>query len=66
MKSTHNPERFIVAREQAFPVVLREIGGSQKRTHWMWIIFPQLQWPAQSDTVKYFAIKNFQEVRQYL
>jgi uncharacterized protein (DUF1810 family) len=58
--------RFTSAQESIYERVLSELRGGQKRTHWMWYIFPQIDGLAHSSTSKYYAIKSLKEARQYL
>ncbi len=34
--------RFVQAQEEIYSQALAEIKSSQKRSHWMWFIFPQI------------------------
>jgi uncharacterized protein (DUF1810 family) len=58
--------RFKSAQEGIYGRVLAELRRGQKRTHWMWFIFPQIDGLAHSTTSKYYAIKSIEEARQYL
>jgi len=58
--------RFTNAQERIYDSVLEELRGGQKRTHWMWFIFPQIDGLAHSATSKHYAIKSIEEARQYL
>jgi len=58
--------RFTTAQESIYANVLAELRSGQKRTHWMWFIFPQIDGLAHSTTSKYYAIKSIEEARQYL
>ena len=62
----NNLNRFISAQEEIFENVLTELGNGQKRTHWMWFIFPQIDGLGFSATTKHYAIKSVEEARQYL
>jgi uncharacterized protein (DUF1810 family) len=45
MTASHDPfnlDRFVQAQEQDYQRALQEIRSGQKRSHWMWYIFPQL------------------------
>lgn len=67
--SAHDPydlNRFVQAQEKDFEQALLEIGSGQKRSHWMWYIFPQLDGLAFSSTSRYYAIKSVEEARAYL
>ena len=58
--------RFTSAQKGICDRVLAELRRGQKRTHWMWFIFPQIDGLAHSATSKYYAIKSIEEARQYL
>ena len=36
-----NLERFVTAQAPVFETVLAELRAGRRRTHWMWLIFPQ-------------------------
>ena len=59
-------KRFTSAQERDYDRVLAELRSGQKRTHWMWYIFPQIDGLGYSATSKYYAIKSIGEARQYL
>ena len=59
-------ERFTRAQAEIYPQVLAELGDGQKRTHWMWFIFPQIAGLGHSTTAQYYAIRGLAEARQYL
>jgi len=58
--------RFVHAQADAFERALAELQRGQKRTHWMWYIFPQLDGLAFSATAKRYAIKSVEEATAYL
>jgi uncharacterized protein (DUF1810 family) len=58
--------RFISAQEGIYEHALAELKRGQKRSHWMWFIFPQIDGLAHSATSKYYAIKSLEEARPYL
>ena len=58
--------RFISAQKGVYDRVLAELRGGQKRTHWMWFIFPQIDGLGHSPTTRLYAIKSLDEARQYL
>jgi uncharacterized protein (DUF1810 family) len=58
--------RFINAQERIYDRVLAELRGGQKRTHWMWYIFPQIDGLGHSPTTRHYAIKSVEEARRYL
>jgi uncharacterized protein (DUF1810 family) len=58
--------RFISAQETIFESVLNELESGQKRSHWMWFIFPQIEGLGRSATARYYSIKSEEEARAYL
>ena len=59
-------DRFISAQEGIYESVLAELQNGEKRSHWMWFIFPQIDGLGFSATTKYYSIKNKEEARHYL
>ncbi|WP_127751781.1 DUF1810 domain-containing protein [Devosia sp. 1566] len=57
---------FLEAQNLVYPQVLTELRAGQKRTHWMWFIFPQIAGLGRSDMAQRFAIKDLEEARLYL
>ena len=66
MNDIYDLNRFVEAQEGDYERALSEIASGQKRTHWMWYIFPQLDGLAFSPTAKRYAIKSVEEARAYL
>ena len=66
MNSEYNLQRFLEAQQRSYETALAEISQGQKRTHWMWYIFPQIQGLGSSDTSRYYAIINAGEAINYL
>ncbi len=58
--------RFISAQERVYDRVLTELRSGQKRSHWMWFIFPQIDGLGHSPTTKLYSIKSMEEAQQYL
>jgi len=63
---SYDLSRFMIAQEADYDHVLAEIKSGQKRTHWMWYIFPQIDGLGYSSTSIHYAIKSKEEARQYL
>lgn len=61
-------ERFVQAQDRADTIgrALRELRAGDKRSHWMWFVFPQLQGLGRSPTAQAYAIADLQEARAYL
>ncbi len=62
----HDLNRFVKAQEAVFESALAELGNGQKKSHWMWFIFPQIEGLGYSEISRYYSIKSMQEARQYL
>ncbi len=59
-------ERFVEAQSPIYEQVRRELASGQKRSHWMWFIFPQIQGLGSSPTARHFAISGIDEAIAYL
>jgi len=60
-----NLHRFIEAQEGSYPSVLQELEAGQKRSHWMWYIFPQIEGLGGSSMSKMYAISSREEAHAY-
>jgi uncharacterized protein (DUF1810 family) len=58
--------RFTRAQEGVHSRALAEIRAGDKRSHWMWFVFPQVDGLGFSSTARHYAIKSAEEARQYL
>ncbi|MFC7473927.1 DUF1810 domain-containing protein [Dankookia sp. GCM10030260] len=59
-------ERFIAAQDPLLDQVRRELAAGQKRSHWMWFVFPQLRGLGQSAMAHRYGIASLEEARAYL
>lgn len=59
-------KRFVDAQAPVFETVSRELLDGEKRSHWMWYIFPQIQGLGRSAIAQEFAISSLDEARAYL
>ena len=59
-------ERFVKAQEGVYEQVCAELRAGQKRTHWMWFVFPQIQGLGSSSMAVRFGISGLEEARAYL
>ena len=57
--------RFLEAQAPIHEVVLEELAAGEKRTHWMWFIFPQLRALGRSNTALFYGIESAAEARAY-
>jgi uncharacterized protein (DUF1810 family) len=60
-----NLQRFIEAQDREYGAVLQELEAGQKRCHWMWYIFPQIQGLGESAMSRKYAISSRNEARAY-
>ena len=58
--------RFVDAQEDVHDRALRELAAGEKRTHWMWFVFPQLTGLGRSEMAQRYAIESLDEAREYL
>ena len=66
MTSTKGLDRFIEAQSSTIEAALADLQAGQKRTHWMWFIFPQIHSLGRSPMAQFFAISSLEEARAYL
>jgi uncharacterized protein (DUF1810 family) len=59
-------QRFIDAQRPLYDRVLDELRSGQKRTHWMWFVFPQIEGLGHSAMAQKFAIASRDEAAAYL
>jgi len=63
---TFDLQRFVDAQSQTYDQALAELRAGQKRTHWMWFVFPQIEGLGRSGMAQRFAISGLEEARAYL
>lgn len=61
-----NLDRFKEAQKNDYEIAKNEIKNGKKISHWMWYIFPQIKGLGQSETSKYYEIKDLEEAKAYL
>lgn len=62
-----NLQRFVEAQSGGvYQQALAEIRSGQKRSHWMWFIFPQHRDLGRSATAKFYGLSGQEEARAYL
>ncbi|WP_432255126.1 DUF1810 domain-containing protein [Limimaricola sp. AA108-03] len=59
-------DRFIEAQRDSYATALFEIEAGQKRSHWMWYIWPQLRGLGHSPMAQHYGIADAAEARAYL
>jgi uncharacterized protein (DUF1810 family) len=58
--------RFVEAQDGVYERVCEELRSGEKRSHWMWFIFPQIRGLGRSPMAERFAIGSLDEARAYL
>lgn len=66
MEDPFNLGRFVSAQAGFFEQVLVELREGEKRTHWIWFIFPQMMGLGRSPQANYFGIGSLEEAVAYL
>jgi len=59
-------QRFVDAQHPVIDQVRAELSAGQKRTHWMWFIFPQIRGLGSSAMARRYAILSPAEAAAYL
>jgi len=65
MTDPFNLRRFVEAQERDYPSVLQELAAGEKRSHWMWYIFPQIEGLGGSRMTRKYAISSRDEAKAY-
>ena len=59
-------QRFVEAQNPVISQVKQELGSGEKRTHWMWYVFPQVAGLGSSRRAQRYAISSREEAEAYL
>ena len=59
-------DRFVRAQDGVYERVLAELRAGEKRSHWMWFVFPQIAGLGSSPTAREYAISSLDEAKAYL
>ena len=66
MSDRFDLDRFTQAQAPVLAHVQQELRAGQKRSHWMWFVFPQLAGLGHSPTARHYAIASRAEAQAYL
>ena len=58
--------RFVEAQDGVYATALAELNAGEKRSHWMWFVFPQIEGLGLSAMAQHYAIRSRAEARDYL
>jgi uncharacterized protein (DUF1810 family) len=61
-----NLQRFVDAQKEVYEVACDELRAGEKRSHWMWFVFPQLIGLGSSQMATAFGISSRTEAVAYL
>jgi len=59
-------DRFVEAQRPVYDQALAELTAGDKRSHWMWFVFPQIAGLGRSPMAQRYAIRDAVEARAYL
>ena len=63
---SYDLKRFTCAQTGIYARALSELRAGDKRSHWMWFIFPQVYGLGSTPTASRYAIKSLAETRAYI
>jgi len=66
MSASHDLDRFVRAQHETYARALDEVRTAEKRSHWMWFIFPQIAGLGHSPMAQRYAIDGLAEAEAYL
>ena len=58
-------DHFVSAHDVMYETALSELLEGQKKSHWMWFIFPQHYGIGESITSRYFSIHGLEHAKVY-
>jgi len=58
-------DRFLSAQASVYGQVLTELRAGQKRSHWIWFIFPQMKGLGSSSHAHFYGIGSLEEAAAY-
>jgi uncharacterized protein (DUF1810 family) len=58
-------QHFLDAQNQVFDQVVEELAQGEKRSHWMWFVFPQLSGLGHSHMAQKYALSNLDQAQRY-
>jgi len=66
MANSFDLDRFIMAQAGIIEDALEELRAGEKRSHWMWFVFPQLRGLGISATAQRYGMTDLREAQAYL
>jgi len=65
MEDLFDLARFLNAQAGVYPQVLAELQAGQKRSHWIWFIFPQMKGLGSSSHAHFYGVGSLEEAVAY-
>ena len=65
MEDIYDLGRFVNAQAAVYPQVVAELQAGEKRSHWIWFIFPQIKGLGRSPMAELYAIASLAEAQAY-
>jgi len=59
-------DRFLDAQAPVIERVRAELAAGEKRTHWMWFVFPQIAGLGHTDMARTYALADLAEAQAFL
>ena len=66
MEDRFHLDRFVEAQAAFYERACAELRAGEKRSHWMWFVFPQIRGLGLSEMAVRYAISGREEARAYL
>jgi uncharacterized protein (DUF1810 family) len=66
MEDPFDLQRFVDAQDPVYVRVCGELRAAEKRSHWMWFVFPQIAGLGGSPMAVRYAIASIAEAQAYL
>ena len=66
MEDAYDLRRFVEAQDGIHGRALAELRAGEKRSHWMWFVFPQIAGLGSSAMARRYALASPDEARAYL
>jgi uncharacterized protein (DUF1810 family) len=66
MDDSFDLERFVTAQAPVIETVTQELRSGEKRSHWIWFVFPQLRGLGKSSAAHHYGIPSIRAAKAYL
>jgi uncharacterized protein (DUF1810 family) len=66
LQDRYDLRRFVEAQAGVYEQAYAELRAGEKRSHWMWFVFPQIRGLGSSPMAMRYAISSLDEAKAYL